>query len=71
MSKDKNSFTARTRIYNTIDYYRAKWQARQAGGFNVEFLEGPNRGKSFQDKRCVIALDEAWKKNKVDFEGIL
>lgn len=50
-----NSFIARTRARGEIDYYNAIWREKRnmRGGYEVEFINGPHRGKKY------VALDVA------------
>lgn len=51
------TFVARSRLRGKVDYYRARWtrDLNERGGYIVEFLEGPNKGKKYAAINVAIA----------------
>lgn len=57
----RNSFEARTRLRNGVDYWRAVWKrAKPTDSWMIRFVEGPYRGKllPFHEAAVEIAPDD-------------
>lgn len=53
-------FVARTRKRGEIDYYPAKWMRKKDGSYDVEFLNGPHKGETYQAIDVAIA-NKQWR----------
>lgn len=54
MTDTINDFMAvRTRLRGEISYFPAKWIQNPAGGYMVEFLDGPHKGEKFDSRQVA------------------